>query len=193
MRFLSKLSLLAVCWSFVALNNGYGQGLASNKLGSKNSLFLELGGAAGIASLNYDRLLLAVGGKIKLSGRLGISSYSDFYENTSPDLFIPFGGFAMYAFGLHHVELGLGFTFLNYAARNIDEDGKVGFIRIKELLFNPSLGYRLQSSEGGLFLRASYTPFVYGKPVIFSSWGGISIGFTLKERTAASKPLIINQ
>ncbi|HIN39518.1 MAG TPA: hypothetical protein EYM84_04520 [Flavobacteriales bacterium] len=192
MKFLLNLILVKVFLLLTAFGDVQGQGLTKNNLASVNTIFLEIGGAAGIPSLNYDRLVLSLDDRIKLSGRVGISSYSDFHKDISPDLFIPFGVFIMYAYGVNHIELGLGLTYLNYSAYDIGLDGKVGFVRKKDLLSNPSIGYRLQKTGGGIFLRLSYTPFIYGKPIIFSNWGGLSIGYTFKKDKSEQKPLINN-
>jgi len=184
-----KQSFIAVYLFLIALGNANCQEV-NKTLTAKNTLFIELGGAAGIASFNYDRLLFEIGEKISVSGRIGVSSYSDFYKNTTPDLYLPLDIFGLYAFDVHHIELGLGLTFLNYAARDIDDLGLVQFIRITEVLFNPSLGYRFQKPEGGIFLRINCTPFIYGRPIIFSNWGGVSIGYTIKKIQKDSKPLI---
>ncbi len=193
MKYLLHLSLVSVVLSILVFVDVQGQELTKNNFPSENTLFIEFGGAAGIASFNYDRLFLSINDRIRLSGRIGISSYSDFHENIPPDLFIPFGVFAMYAFGVNHIELGLGVTYLNYSSRGIGLDGSVGFVRNKDLLSNPSIGYRLQKTAGGIFLRLSYSPFIYGHPIVFSNWGGLSIGYTFKKSKSDTKPLINNQ
>ncbi len=192
MKSLLNLRLVSIVLSILVFVDVQGQELTKNNLPSENTLFFEVGGAAGIASINYDRLFLSINDRIRLSGRIGISSYSDFHENIPPDLFIPFGVFAMYAYGINNIELGVGGTYLNYSSRAIGLDGNVGFVRNKELLLNPSIGYRLQKTGGGIFLRLSYSPFIYGQPIIFSNWGGASIGYTFKKGSPDAKPLINN-
>ena len=70
MKFLLNLILVKVFLLLTAFGDVQGQGLTKNNLASVNTIFLEIGGAAGIPSLNYDQAL-SLDDRIKLSGRIG--------------------------------------------------------------------------------------------------------------------------
>jgi hypothetical protein len=52
----------------------------------------------------------------------------------------------------HHPEVGIGFNYIH--GNGQDRDG----ISSKTIVFTPSIGYRFQKPNGGLFIRLLFTP-----------------------------------
>ena len=110
-------------------------------IGKKNLMFLELGGAAGYGSVNYELLVKKLQ-KMKLSARVGLSSHKfrDFQNEFNPDIIVPISINTYFGYN-HHIELGVGqvFSSIIYA-------DKVNFEprRRNNLSTNISIGYRFQ-------------------------------------------------
>ena len=188
MYFLSidaKPVLLSILLSLL-LGQAFAQNGTATK--SKSSIYLELGGAAGLWSLNYDRSLWEINESFKLHGRAGLGLYSEFNGAGFPDVMVPVSGIVLWsAFrnkwgkNTHRVEAGGGITYYNWTLR--DALSTDGFSRRSDLLGHLILGYRFQKLEGGLMFRVTYTPIINNysnKP--FEHWAGGSIGYTFKTK-----------
>jgi hypothetical protein len=152
----------------------------------KNTIFLELAGNGGFYSLNYDRILLEKA-KWKLAGRIGAMYYREELNyldyNHSLKIAVPIEASYLRGKGDHYLELGIGMTpwYENYKDFDASEISHI------VLLSSARLGYRYQKKEGGMFLKAGFTPLLQFKnkvyengSSIFFPWGGLAIGFTLK-------------
>ena len=149
-----------------------------------HSVYLELGGSAGIYSLNYDLIFLNFN-SFKVGARAGLQLLKEGYEGTTMDYFVPITTNFMYAFNQkHHIELGVGTQIASYEIRSIISETEIGFVRKTEALGNATLGYRFQNPEGGFMFRAFYSPFFYQDGVYFryEHWAGISVGFTFMKK-----------
>ena len=155
---------------------------------AKTSLYLELGGAAGIWSFNYDRTLWDISKSFKLNGRAGFGLLSEFNGAGFPDVLIPVSGAMLYGKDKHRIELGGGITYFNWTMR--DPESSSGYSRKPELLKHLILGYRFQKMDGGLMFRIIYSPIISNESnENFGHWMGVSIGKTIKRKTK-SKPSI---
>lgn len=154
----------------------------------KNSVFLEIGGQSMYASISYDRLLSS-GNRMNTSATCGIA-------------LLPFKGYFLlniplgYSFLLgqknHHFEFGPGINFLS------ETQAKQTYTL---LYLTPKVAYRFQRPTGGLFLRFSFVPAMFGiqtyprakarglynNSVIdapdddgLNWWFGLAVGWTIK-------------
>ena len=172
----SKPLLLSIFLSLL-LGQAFTQSEAITK--SKSSIYLELGGAAGLWSMNYDRELWGINENFRLHGRVGLGVYSEFNGAGFPDVMIPVSGIVLCGKSKHRLEAGGGITYYNWTLR--DALKADGFSRRSDLLGHLILGYRFQKLEGGLMFRVTYTPIINNysnKP--FEHWAGGSIGYTFK-------------
>jgi len=154
---------------------------------SKLSAYLELAGSAGLYSLNADYMLIELD-KIRVGGRLGIAMFKEGYEGSGMDIYMPVSAVALYAFGAHNIEIGIGFNLISYSIRSVVDVEDRGFKRKTELLGNYVVGYRYQKTEGGLIFRVSYTPFFYNDEPFarYEHWGGISVGYAFKSNKTSA-------
>ena len=141
-------------------------------IGKKNLMFLELGGAAGYGSVNYELLVKKLQ-KMKLSARVGLSSHKfrDFQNEFNPDIIVPISINTYFGYN-HHIELGVGqvFSSIIYA-------DKVNFEprRRNNLGTNISIGYRFQKEAPGTVFKIAYTPIIQNNRV-FTNWFSAAIG-----------------
>jgi len=168
---------------FVLLSLLLGQTFAQSGTAtkSKSSVYLEVGGAAGLWSLNYDRELWEINENFRLHGRAGLGMYSEFNGAGFPDVIIPISSMIIWGNSTHRVETGGGITYYNWTLR--DPLKPDGFSRRSDLLGHLILGYRFQKLEGGLMFRVTYTPVIINdsnNP--FEHWAGGSIGYTFKTK-----------
>ncbi len=169
--FLKITILLIMCFN---IQNANAQSEYCTKL-RKNSIFLEVGGNGIVYSINYDRLF-DFSNKIKGSARIGVNYFENFNNNESRIFGIPveFSGLYSISKNKHFLELGTGLTYFNSKKFKESQNENV-------FIFALRLGYRYQNPEGGLFLKAGFTPL--NNFPDFEFWvliGGISIGYTFK-------------
>ena len=137
----------------------------SQKKDLAKSIYLELGGAGGLGSLNYEKVF-ADREKIDCSWRLGLS-FAPIDRNNGTAIIIPAMIHGTIGEKKHLLDVGLGQGF------TITTRGRI------HVLTTASLGYRYNFQESPLFLRAAYTPLIsYLLDFQVQHWGGISIGYT---------------
>jgi len=173
-----KIIMIALIFS-VSLGDVIGQSEEGKE--ATNTVYLELGGAAGLWSLNYDCTIWKIGESCKLNGRAGLGMLSEFNGAGFPDLLLPISSNFLLGKNKHRIETGLGVTLFNWSLR--DSEKASGFTRKTELLQHLNLGYRFQKVDGGIMFRISYTPIIHndGKQR-FEHWMGFSIGKTFKRQ-----------
>ncbi|HEY0040872.1 MAG TPA: hypothetical protein VGB71_09430 [Flavisolibacter sp.] len=128
--------------------------------------FLEVGGAGGFLSLNYDRRFSNANNGF--GGRIGIGIGEGQPTHMFPDLVltIPIAVNYLAGQGPHYFEIGAGVTI------GTSEFGIINGKR-QSLLFVPSLGYRYQKPIKGFMLRVVASPLI-ASGVDF--WAGVSFG-----------------
>jgi len=168
----------------------------------ENGVYLELGGNAGIYSVNYERYFLK--NTIKLAGRIGISLISegliiDAEVNKGLEFLMPFGVNGLYAIvGSHHIEAGVGATFYTHKVYAIETHAsnlnlqplEASLVRKNELWPNFTLGYRRQKSDGGFVYRVFFNGHLSRRVLAdnpnshsqysvltLDPWAGFSIGY----------------
>lgn len=149
-----------------------------SKKPAKNAGFIELGGNAGLYSLNFDRIYYYKE-KLKLSARVGFAPhFNGIYieqEYVLENNFILFKN-------PHHLELGLGATL----QRRYNEKPKQTDSYFWENIWFSvwRCGYRYQKQDDGFFFRAGLTPVVMSNDAegfhsdYFQFWAGVSFGIS---------------
>jgi hypothetical protein len=147
-----------------------------NKKPAKNAAFIELGGNAGLFSLNIDRIYY-YREKLKISGRLGFAPH--FNGIYIEQIYIVENNFIFFK-NPHHLELGLGATLQRrYNERPNEPDNYFW----ENILFSVArCGYRYQKQDDGFFVRAAITPAMMSSDAegfhsnYFQFWAGVSVG-----------------
>jgi len=167
-----------------------------------NGVYLELGGNAGIYSVNYERYFLKKA--IKLAGRLGFSLISegliiDAEDKKGLEFLMPFGVNGLYTIvGSHHIEAGVGATFYTHKVYAIPthtsnlnlQPLEASLVRKNELWPNFTVGYRRQKSDGGFVYRVFFNGHLSRRVLAdnpnrhsqysvltLDPWAGFSIGY----------------
>ena len=171
-----KLVLLSVLLSLL-LGHTYAQSETTPLC--KSSVYLEVGGVAGLWSLNYDWELREINENLQLLGRAGLGIYSEFNGAGFSDVIIPVSSMFLWGKSTHRVEVGGGITYYNWTFRDVLMQD--GFSRKTDLLGHLIIGYRFQKLKGGLMFRVTYTPIIItDSNKLFEHWAGGSIGYTFK-------------
>jgi hypothetical protein len=130
-----------------------------------SSMFLELGGNAGLLSVNYDQRFQKGNGGFGWKAGLGIGAIPSGHSfGATPT--VPLGINYLLGKGSHYLEAGLGVTL---GAKKFSPSGD----GISSVFFVPNLGYRLQPPNGGFTIRLFAAPFIGSQTEIS---GGLSLG-----------------
>lgn len=143
---------------------------------AKNAGFIELGGNAGLYSLNFDRIYLYKE-RLKMSARFGFAPepHGYYFEQ----VYLAENNFILFS-NPHHLEIGLGATLQRRYNERPNEPDNYFWENIWFGIFR--CGYRYQKQDDGLFFRAGLTPAIMSKdaegkhPNYFRFWLGASIG-----------------
>ncbi len=198
-----KYLFLIICILFSLISLSQEEDIENGlNLIKRNSLYLEMGGVAGFYSVNYDRIL-----EQKKSGLTSFSVGATYwgkidYSDGRTNFGIPVSYNYLIGKNNHHLELGIGITFLYYKFlfQNLYSKEEEKGIASSFLL---KCGYRYQKPTGGMFYKVTFTPLLdavrYYKKVInisitntsfiekgfgnngFFPWAGISVGYTFKK------------
>lgn len=157
----------------------YSYGQDTIRPNNKNEVFLELGGAAGVYSLNYQREIVQIDSSFVVGGRLGIYVLPQ-TNGLGTDYSIPFGIYLKKYFKKHSFEFGVGELFQSTNIWDLFEDDKIK--NIKQLDTYLSFAYQFNISHG-FFIKLAYTPHIlFNEPdeegTVFGHWAGLTIGFS---------------
>ena len=145
---------------------------------AKNSVFLELGGNAGIYSLNYERYLTD-----NLAARIGAgyfaATFTDDEEESEGELWlIPATvSYVGIGAGSHRLEIGGG-VLIGHASETtstFDLDDVVTDSGTA-VVGTATFGYRYAPKHGGFTFRAGFTPLFNQHG--FLPWAGTSLGYS---------------
>lgn len=146
----------------------------------QNNVFLEVGGAAGIYSLNYERNLFNHKGNIGI-GRVGLSVWegNKYKGKNTPTFIIPIMINYLIGSDFHHIELGLGPTFvIGYMANpDVDTLTNEDFSLKTKIWFSSFIGYRRY------LIKNDHIMYKIGFIVItadfsyFQPWFGVGVGY----------------
>lgn len=159
-------------FSFIIILFCFSANAQIQPIGNKKIIFIELGGAAGYGSINYELLVKKIK-KMKLSARIGLSSYKfkDFQNKFNPDFIVPISINTYYGYN-HHIEISFGqvITSIIYAD-NVNYQPT----RINNLSTNISFGYRFQREVKGTMFKIAYTPIIQNKSTL-THWFSVAVG-----------------
>jgi hypothetical protein len=135
----------------------------------KNSVFFELGGMAGLMSLNYDR-------SIFLSDSIGFNigiGFSPLILIGQGTLLVPIQVKFSYQFGKHSIECGMGFTFMGYQGSGIENE-----IPLDIAIF-VQVGYKYSIIKDRFYFGIAFTPSLgrIKTGYEFTPWGALRFGY----------------
>jgi len=171
---------LYLCIAFIYISFGV---IKSQDIAKKtNTLYAEIAGISGTPiSIQYDRIINKKENYL-VDVTMGFG-YFQFSKNWNPIIGFPISlNFANGQFN-HHFEFGIGLTYNSGMPQQKIED----FPAESEKAFWATLrlGYKYQKPEGGLFIRAGFTPLikikqysVLAEETNFLPLLGLGIGYT---------------
>ena len=141
-----------------------------------SNVVLDIGGPAGILSVNLEKNILNFSRRIQLNAIFGIGSFRivDYEQRINPDLIVPMGLQVLTGSHKHKVIIGLGSTYANIVM--LDEIGNKK--RRSTLNLYGKIGYRLNHVTGKSYLQLCYVPIIE-QINGFRHWAGLSLGFKL--------------
>jgi hypothetical protein len=198
---------LTVLLAFVSLNF-FSQ--VKNKSFKKNTIYAELLGQGSLWSLNYERKF-AINEMISQTVSVGFTTNRNVGDLFLDQSFFNFGNGFYFGSPLSyhliigkrssHLDLGIGLTGLYYKGAGWYHDGfctsSSPDIRSFKSYIVPSISYRFQKNNGGLFFKMSYSPMFsfyqtnnlnfigrsnknkfFEKKENLILWPGLSLGYT---------------
>ncbi len=139
----------------------------------KNSVFITVGGATGLGSVNYERQISAFR-SVSLWGHAGLGTFKlkDFRNRFNPDLLLPAGLYARIGRRKHSAIAGVGIVF-NYF---VMADGAAA-VRDTSFGLFARLGYRFTFNKNRTYAQLTYTPVLNRKNYIHN-WAGFCLAYT---------------
>lgn len=143
---------------------------------AKTALFIELGGNAGLYSLNADRIYYYKP-NFKLSARVGISAVPQSYY--IHQTYVIEQNVILFQ-NPHHLECGVGVTLQRQYNGHCTSPNDLFWESI--WYGTARLGYRYQKQEDGFFLKTGITPAISQKSdcgfdhSYFQLWFGVAVG-----------------
>ena len=143
---------------------------------ANTTFFIELGGSAGLYSLNIDRIYYYKE-KFKISARVGFAPH--FNGIYIEQIYVLENNFILFT-NPHHLELGLGATLQR---RYNERPNQIDNYIWENIVFSVArIGYRYQKQDEGFFFRAGLTPAIMSIDAegfhsnYFQFWAGLSVG-----------------
>lgn len=178
LKHIAFLAITLFCHLFIAAQDDYSLKPPRDyeKNPAKTAGFIELGGNAGLYSLNIDRIYY-YREQFKLSARLGFAPH--FNGIYIEQIYVLENNVILFK-NPHHLELGLG---ANLQRRYNERPNEIDNYFWETLIFGTGrLGYRYQKQDDGFFLRAAVTPVFMSNDALgfhgnyFQFWAGVSAG-----------------
>jgi len=145
---------------FILLTGSAGFVFSQDRTEAKNAVYVEGATRGPVYSINYDRIFRQ-GEKLAYSFRAGFS----IYNNT---VAFPVGVNFITGLNEHHAEFS--FNVIPYIDYDVHLVGSNNTESDKYIYVNPSIGYRYQKKEGGVFLKAAVGPSVFLDPPSNDFW-----------------------
>ena len=130
----------------------------SSHINAKNSMYVQLSGVGNSRSVNFERVFS--------QGRKLNYSYSIGYAPTSNSTSVPVALNAFTTGKQHHFEMSL--ALIPHVEKHIYSKTKVDVD--KQLYIKPSIGYRYQKMNTGLFVKAGIGPQIFMDPPSSNLW-----------------------
>ena len=143
---------------------------------ANNNVFVEIGGNAGLYSINYERYL-----HDDLTARIGAgyfalgASLGEAEANASLLLVPATLSYVGFRKGNHALEIGGG-ALVVHASAAASTLGEVFSESGTTAVGTATVGYRYVPKDGGLTFRAGYTPLFTSDDYV--SWAGMSLGYS---------------
>ncbi len=137
-----------------------------------SSVQLELLGNGFAYSVSYEHILINKS-KFKTAAQIGVEYLP---PNASVDFVLPVQVCQLYSFEKHHLELGIGYSFI-FDLWNEEKNKQMSGI------FTGRIGYRFQKPDGKFLMRIGFIPLrthyrsIEGEYYKIEAWGGISFGY----------------
>ena len=172
-----KLFIFSIVYFII--QPSFSQDSNQGNLSSKSSIYFEALGTGLFYSINYDRIVFA-NDNLGISVRSGIT-YTPQSVAGANMIGIPIEMSVLLGEKKGKLELGLGF--MPFYAFDEQIDSYLGLV-------TPRIGYRLQKSEGGFFLKTGFTPWIpiswddsveIEEGVYFVPMIGFAVGHTFKK------------
>lgn len=143
-----------------------------NKHHYKNSVFLTIGGATGLGSINYERRISNFR-SVSLWTHAGLGTFKikDFRNRFNPDLLIPFGLYTRIGQQKHSAIAGMG-SVLNHF---VMADGAAA-VRNTSFGFFAKIGYRFTFNKNRAYAQLTYTPILNRNNYIHN-WAGFCLAY----------------
>ena len=136
----------------------------------KKSVFLEIAGSGGLGSINFEKEFYKKN-NTAFTWRAGLS-FAPIDKNNGTGIVFPLMVNSIIGKGSHKLDLGLG--------QGITITTKGRFF----ILTTAAIGYRFQREDKNWFYRVTYTPLIsYLIDFQVQQWAGISIGYTINNKT----------
>lgn len=138
----------------------------------RNSVFLTVGGATGLGSINYERRIRTFR-SISLWTHAGMGTFKikDFRDRFNPDLLIPVGLYTRIGQQRHSAIAGMGSVLNNF----VRADGAAA-VRSTSIGFFAKLGYRFTFNKNRTYVQLSYTPILNRNNYIHN-WAGFCLAY----------------
>lgn len=124
------------------------------------ALTIDVAGNSGFYSLNGEYLICNID-NYKLNARVGVG-YSPL--DRGEFVGVPMGFSLMTGTKQHHLEFGLGASYIKGLEKTYFPDFEYGYQmfpkRSEAIYFVPSIGYRYDKLTGGLILKVYYSPLI---------------------------------
>lgn len=138
----------------------------------RNSVFLTIGGATGLSSINYERRISSFR-SVSLWGHAGMGTFKviDFRNRFNPDLLVPFGLYSRIGQQKHSAIAGIGSVLNNF----VMADGTAA-VRNTSIGFFAKLGYRFTFNKNRTYAQLTYTPILNRNNYIHN-WAGFCLAY----------------
>jgi hypothetical protein len=129
----------------------------------RTSVYAELGGPAGLYSLNADHIIWEPLPWLKVAPGIGLSVFN----NTVLD--VPVRVSTLWGKRANFLELGLGAEAEWY--------GSYSSLPEFQTIYFAKFGYRYQANQGGMQLQLALTPLYYSSSDWYSGWFSLALGY----------------
>ncbi len=139
----------------------------------KNSVFITVGGATGLGSINYERRISSFR-PVSLWGHAGLGTFKikDFRNRFNPDLLVPAGLYARIGRRKHSAIAGMGSVLNHFVMAN-----GTSAVRNTSFGFFAKLGYRFTFNKNRTYVQLTYTPILNRNNYIHN-WAGFCLAYT---------------
>ena len=146
---------------------------------SNNEIVLDLGGIGGFGALSFQKKMFEIN-QVQISGKLGISffRFKDFTQTFNPDILVPFSINLNRQFNKFGFQIGIGQTVSSIVTVSSNFQSKERENTVSGSLM---LGMKFDNPQKRMTYSIFYSP-IFQQYNRYRHWGGMSIGFKLKNK-----------